>query len=66
MTYQKDFTLQTELLEQAAEEDLDFIPERIWIAANISKQMEHQKYLGVFPYELALERHGHSNSLKPN
>ena len=29
MTYQKDFTLQTELLEQAAEEDLDFIPERI-------------------------------------
>jgi hypothetical protein len=34
MTYQDDFTLPTELLEQVAEQGLDFLPELIRIIVN--------------------------------
>ena len=65
MTYQDDFTLPTELLEQVAEQGLDFLPELIRIVINNAMQVERQKYLGVGPYERSAARQGHSNGFKP-
>ncbi len=65
MTYQDDFTLPTELLEQVAEQGLDFLPELIRIVVNTAMLVECQKYLGVDPYERSAERQGHSNGFKP-
>ncbi len=65
MTYREDFTLPTELLEQVAEQGLEFIPELIRIVVNTAMQAERQKYLGVGPYERSAERQGHSNGFKP-
>ena len=65
MTYQDDFTLPTELLEQVAEQGLDFLPELIRIVVNTAMQVERQKYLGVSPYERSAERQGHRNGFKP-
>jgi transposase-like protein len=65
MTYQDDFTLPTELLEQVAEQGLDFIPELVRIVVNTAMQVERQKHLGVGPYERSAERQGHSNGFKP-
>ena len=65
MTYQDDFTLPTELLEQVAEQGLDFLPELIRIVINTAMQVERQKHLGVGPYERSAERQGHANGFKP-
>ncbi len=65
MTYQDDFTLPTELLEQVAEQGLDFLPELIRIVINTAMQVERQKHLGVGPYERSAERLGHANGFKP-
>jgi len=65
MTYQDDFTLPTELLEQVAEQGLDFLPELIRIVINTAMQVERQKHLGVGPYERSAVRQGHANGFKP-
>ena len=65
MTYQDDFTLPSELLEQVAEQGLDFLPELIRIVINTAMQIERQKHLGVGPYERSAERLGHANGFKP-
>lgn len=65
MTYQDDFTLPTELLEQVAEQGLDFLPELIRIVINTAMQVERQKHLGIGPYERSAERQGHANGFKP-
>jgi putative transposase len=65
MTYQDHFTLPTELLEQVAEQGLDFLPELIRIVINKAMQVERQKYLGVGPYERSVKRQGHANGFKP-
>jgi transposase-like protein len=65
MTYQDDFTLPTELLEQVAEQGLDFLPELIRILINTAMQVERQKHLGVGPYERSAKRRGHANGFKP-
>ena len=65
MTYQDDFTLPTELLEQVAEQGLDFLPELIRIVINTAMQVERPKHLGVGPYELSAVRQGHANGFKP-
>jgi transposase-like protein len=65
MTYQDDFTLPTELLEQVAEQGLDFVPELIRVVINTAMQIERQKHLGVGPYERSVERQGHANGFKP-
>jgi transposase-like protein len=64
MTYQDDFTLPTEILEQVAEQGLDFLPELIRIVINTAMQAERQKYLGVGPYERSTHRQGHANGFK--
>jgi putative transposase len=64
MTYQDDFTLPTELLEQVAEQGLEFLPELIRIVINTAMQAERQKHLGVGPYERSTKRQGHGNGFK--
>ena len=51
MTYQKDFTLPAELLEQIASEGLDFLPELVRILINAATQIERDKHLGSDLYE---------------
>ena len=65
MTHQNDCTLPVELLEQVAEQGLDYLPELIRIVINSAMQAERQKYLGVSPYVRSNERQGHSNGYKP-
>ena len=65
MTHQDDCTLPSELLEQIAEQGLDYLPELIRIVINTAMQAERQKYLGVSPYVRSNERQGHSNGYKP-
>jgi transposase-like protein len=65
MTYQNDFTLPTELVEQVAEQGLDFLPELIRIVINTAMQVERQHHLGVDPYERSTRRKGHANGFKP-
>ncbi len=65
MTYQDDFTLPTEILEQVAEQGLDFLPELIRIVINTAMQVERQRHLGVGPYERSADRQGHANGFKP-
>jgi putative transposase len=65
MTYQDHFTLPTELLEQVAEQGLDYLPELIRIVINTAMQVERQKHLGVGPYERSSKRQGHANGFKP-
>ena len=64
MTYQEDFTLPTELLEQIASQGFDFLPELMRIMINSAMQLERQKYLGVGPYERSPERQAHANGFK--
>ena len=65
MTYQDDFTLPTELLEQVASEGLDAIPELLRVLVNAAMQVERQKHLGAGPYERSPQRQGHANGYKP-
>ena len=65
MTHQDDCTLPSELLEQVAEQGLDYLPELIRIVINTAMQAERQKYLGVSPYVRSNERQGYSNGFKP-
>jgi transposase-like protein len=64
MTYQDDFTLPTEYLEQIGEQGLDYLPEMIRILVNAAMQAERQKHLGAAPYERSAERQGHANGFK--
>ena len=65
MTYQDDFTLPTELLEQVASEGLEAIPELLRVLVNAAMQVERQKHLGAGPYERSPQRQGHANGYKP-
>jgi putative transposase len=65
MTYQSDFTLPAELLEQIASQGFDFVPELIRIVINAAMQAERQQYLKAAPYQHTPERRGHGNGFKP-
>jgi putative transposase len=65
MTYQNDFTLPSELLEQIATQGFDVLPELIRIVINAAMQAERQQYLGVAPYQHSPDRRGHANGYKP-
>ena len=51
MTYQNDFTLPTELLEQIASEGLDYLPELVCILINAATQIDREKHLGAGHYD---------------
>lgn len=65
MTYQGDFTLTDELLEQITAQGFEFIPELIRILLNAAMKAERQQYLGAAPYQHSPERTGHANGYKP-
>jgi putative transposase len=65
MTYQTDFTLPSELLEQIATQGLDFIPELVRILVNAAMRAERENYLGAEPYQRSNERQGQANGYKP-
>jgi transposase-like protein len=65
MTYQGDFTLPTELLEQIAANGLDQLPELIRVVVNLAMQAERQQYLGAAPYQRTPERQDRANGYKP-
>ncbi len=65
MTYPDHFTLPAEIVEQIAEQGLDYLPELIHTLINTAMQLERQKYLGAARYEHSPERTGHANGYKP-
>lgn len=65
MTYQPDFTLPSEILEEVAERGFDFLPELIRIIFNTAMQAEREKFLGAAPYQRSSERRGQANGFKP-
>ncbi len=65
MTYEGDFTLPVEIVEQVAEHGLDILPELIRIVFNSAMQAEREKYLGAAPNQRSPERRGHANGFKP-
>jgi len=65
MTYQGDFTLPAELMEQIAAHGFDVLPELIRIVINAAMQAERQQYLGAAPYQHSPDRRGHANGFKP-
>ena len=62
MTYQSDFTLPSELLEQIATQGFDVLPELIRIVINAAMQAERQQYLRAAPYQHTPDRRGHAAS----
>ncbi len=65
MTYNHNFTLPPELLEQISKQGMAYVPELLRILINTAMQVERQKYLGVGPYERSPERRDHANGYKP-
>jgi len=65
MTYQEDFTIPIEYLEQIGEQGLSYMPELIRILVNAAMQIERQKHLGAGPYERTPDRQGYANGYKP-
>ena len=64
MTYQEDFTLPTEYLEQLSEQGTEYLPELIRILVNAAMKIERQKHLGAGWHERTPERQGHANGYK--
>jgi transposase-like protein len=65
MTYQSDFTLPSELLEQIAANGFDQLPELIRVVVNAAMQAERQQYIGAAPYQRTPERRDQANGYKP-
>lgn len=64
MTYQNDFTLPSEIVEQIADHGLEYLPELIRAVINAAMQVERQRYLQADHYERSEERRGHANGYK--
>lgn len=64
MTYQANYTLPTELLEQIAADGLEALPDLIRIVINTAMRAERQQYLKVRPYERSAERQDYANGYK--
>ena len=65
MTYQKDYTISEELMEEVCEQGLDALPELMRIVLNAAMYIERQKHIGAGPYERTPERQGQANGFKP-
>lgn len=64
MTYQNDFTIPSEIMEQITHEGFDCLPDLIRVMINTAMQAERQQYIGAGRYERTQERRGHSNGYK--
>ena len=65
MTYQDDFTLPAELLEQLTEQGLEGLHEMIRVLVNEAMRLERQNHLKARPYERTEGRRGYANGYKP-
>lgn len=65
MTYQPDFTLPGDLLEQITSQGLDIIPELVRILVNAAMRAERENFLGAEPYQRSDQRQGQANGYKP-
>jgi transposase-like protein len=65
MTYQVNYTLPKEILEQVAAGGSDAISEIVRILINEAMRLEREHYLGARPYERSPERKGYANGYKP-
>ena len=65
MTYQNDFTLPGELLEQIAAEGMEAVPGMIRLLINKAMEAERRQYLKAEPYQHTPERTGQANGYKP-
>ena len=64
MTYQDNFTLQPEIMEQIFGQGLECLLELIRSIVNAAMKVERQRHLGAAPYERNEERQGHANGYK--
>ena len=64
MTYEGDYSIPEEVLEQICSEGFDVLPELIRIIINMAMNMERQKHLKAGPYERTPERQGYANGYK--
>ena len=64
MTYQNNFTLPPEIMEQISEQGFDYLPELIRDMINAAMKLEREKYLRAGLYERNQERLGHANGYK--
>ena len=65
MTYIGDYTLPQDLLEEISEQGFDVLPQLITTVINTAMRLEHQKYLGVKPYQRCESRVDYANGYKP-
>jgi putative transposase len=65
MTYQDDFTLPIELLDQLSEQGLEGLHEMIRVLVNEAMRLERQNHLQASPYERTEKRQGYANGYKP-
>jgi len=65
MTYQPDYTIPDDLMEEIMTHGLDAIPEMIRILINTAMKAERQSYLGAGPYERSATRRDQANGYKP-
>ncbi|MBM3126249.1 MAG: hypothetical protein FJZ87_14460 [Chloroflexi bacterium] len=64
MTYQNDFTVPAELMEQVQEHGLDVQPELMRIVINAAMQAERAEHLNAGPCQHTPERCGYANGFK--
>ena len=64
MTYQANYSVPNEFMEQIALEGLEAVPEMIRIILNMAMKAERQQYLGLGPYERSPERRDYANGYK--
>jgi len=55
MTYQNNFTIPTEILEQITSSGMEGLPEMVRIIFNEAMRQERNKYLAADPYERELK-----------
>jgi putative transposase len=65
MTYEKDYTISEELMEEVCEQGFEALPELMRIVLNAAMYIERQKHIGAGPYERTPERQGQANGFKP-
>ena len=65
MTYQPNYTLPAEMMDQIAEQGLDALPEMIRILLNTAMQAERDQQVQAMPYQRTSQRRGHANGFKP-
>ena len=61
MTYQPDYTIPDNLMEEIIASGLDAIPEMVRMLVNTAMNVERQCYLGAGPYERTVERRDQAN-----